>query len=1351
MGLFSDIISGIGNGVSDIFGGGGGGDDNNKRKQQNAPTIAAPQNNSPAVKLPAILQMAKGPTQLQPLHPVNIGGAPQEANPLAAPQTPAAPAQINTTSYSPPHTSLFGHLLNAVKDTGEVAASAIPEVGLGVGRVATGLVQGVTQIPHLGTSLVATGTKALSDTGLPGTGVVNDVAQGINTGTKDATNFVDKPINAASRGLDIAAKDYSNVGPLAGMGEQDYKDTQVPLNVLAGLLTLGTGTAAEGAGEAGEAAQGGGIVSKISDFLNKDVANPGNDVISKVGSGIQNAVSPVVNALNAPVSAVIKGVKSIIPGGGEVADETAAADKTPAESGTKAPSEPANAPAGEKNAPPEAAPNATETGVKPSAAPVEPAEAPTTTAPAGAEPTLKQTGNAQQDLLNSLGLTQNRLDNARDFAPDNNKNMVQKVLDTANHHFGANSTIAKVVNKRMGSGITDDSASNIIQAIETGNTKGLSANEKSVHDAIQGIEGSSKTLRTAENPKFEAADHHFPQVRQTSVKDAISGASKAKGAGNKVSTFQDLLNQNSRFSEKSSMGKFTSAGKTITGDAHDLGLVAKKDGTFVNKAGKVYNYSRATSQDLRNAGVKLQAPKDALSTYVHDTLNIKTRADARDYLVKNSDNLGLSHDEVPGKTVPVTLKDATGKEETLYTDKGTADSIKKSGILGPVHGSDNLGVKAWNALNSVVTQGVVANPTVDSINRVANGFIGSGIRRNGIANPGFLKGVLSGIDDAKMLRMQESGTYFPTFGKDSANIVSKATGGASKLNEKAISAVDAHVRSSMFDKLTAGGMTDKQASAQINRVLGGHGTYNKDTAQLGMFWKYFTRQVKNAGQLFTNAAKGHPGELINAAVVAAGTYGTDKGLQAATGNKGAYVHAPGMVGIGQDVIKGADQIKNGQYQDLATENPLVSHLTPLVPTAAEQLLGVNQYGDKFANNGARLANAEEMTPETNIANNNGHSAAEKILNTFGIYTPHVSGNMATNNKTLAPVLNVKNAQNGSSVAFPKDFTGEQESNEANKLGNNYTSKSAAILGTKTQPQQVKYVDAVNTLKKYGITDSADAQSFSKLNSKDQGSYVKAVDALNTAGTTFSSGSLQTQLVKQGDTALAASLNPDINSKLDQNDKNTLEQYYTMTSSSGGVTPKSEEWLQDPTNATNYFGALINQAKASGTLTEEDQNVGATYDGSLDLGDSSNSLYTKYLVSQVNKQNNVPSATQALYADTSYDDFKDLAAGPQLTALTTYAEQLAAAGVPNKYFIGSNGGSTSGSSSSSSSGSSPYDADVAAGIPDGTISESFVKPTSDSGLKSVSARAVTAPKLLKYAPDTKSNPYTRTISVKSGVH
>jgi hypothetical protein len=1363
MGLFSDIISAVGN----VFGGGddSSSDDQQKRKQ-NTP---APQNNnlvSSKVNLPSVLKAPQNNLQApKALKPVFTQPAPAPTNLTAGTPPPPAPSGgglFHDLTHNPV-TNVVGHdiispTVNAGKDVGEVAAAAVPEVGLGAGRVGTGIVQGLTQIPHIATALTATGTKELAKTGLPGTTEANNLVQDANTGVKTATNFVDRPINAASKGIDTAAADYSKLGPLAGMGEQDYKDTQVPLNILAGLATLGGGTAAEAAGEGGDAANAAGktnLITKGIDFLNKDVANPANDVISKVGSGVSNAVAPVIHAVNSPVSSVIKGVKAIIPGG-ESADEAAGAnaDKVTPETGTKAVGvdKPANAPSGESAGVPQAEPGAIESGVKPvesqtdtPPAPAEPA-APAAAPVAGA-PALTATGDTTQDLQNATGAVKNVLENGRDITPEANtpgKNILQSILDTANAHLNANGTLSKIVNSRLASHLNDTEAANVRDAIETGNAKNLTAKEAAAHDAIkQNIEQPSNMVRTNLSKDYQQADNHFPQVRQSSVKSAVSGASKAKGLGNKINTFQDLLNRDSRFSQGSSLGKFTSGTKSVTGDAGDLGLVAKKDGTFVDKSGKVYQYSRATSSDLEKSGVKLQAPKDALTAYTRDTLNLKTRADAADYLVKNSDHVGLSDTEVPGKTVPLTIKASDGTDHNFFTDSKTAKDIKGSGILGNFSKDANLPVRAWNALSSVITQGVVANPTVDSINRVVNGVIGSGIRKNGVGGLTTLKGTFSGLDDAKRLQMEEAGVHFPSFGKNTQNIVSKATGGLSKLNEKAISAVDAHVRSGMFDSLKKGGMTDKQAAQQINRVLGGRGTYNKDAAQLGMFWKYFVRQNANAAKLFSNAAKGHPGELINAAGVAAATYGADKGLQAATGNKGAYVHAPGMIGAANDVVKTVDQVKNHDYQQLAVNNPVINHINPLIPTAAEQILGVNQYGDKFANPSARLANAEEITPETNVLNNNGRSDVEKAANTFGVYTPHIAGNMATDNPKLAPILNVKNAQNGSSTAFPKDFTGEQEAAQVDKLGSNYSSKSAAILGTQTQSQQQKYLQATTTLKKYGITDATDVENFSKLNSKDQGSYVDAVDQLNKAGTAVSTSTVQSQLVKNGNVALAAGINKDIPNQLPQDQKNALETYSTL-----GSDGQKSVWLQDNNNAASYYPALIAQKQASGALTTDDTDMSTAWSG------SGGTLYVDAAVAKTNQQNNVPQSLVELYKNTTKTEFEGTSTtgvnvtSAQQAELAQYAQQLAANGVDDKFGIADGTGGSS-SSGYSSSGTSSSDLDRAAGLPDGT--QTLVKPKDNSNLKVADTVKYAPPQILADKPSTKDgNPFIRSISFSKGL-
>src|ERR1700733_4170771 len=145
MGLFSDIISSIGNAASDVFGGGGNNNDDNKRKQPQAPTISAPQNNTPTVKLPSVLQMVKTPEPANTIRPVSIGNSPQPNNPLAGPPAPAAAPQIGTSSYGAPSTSLFGHLLHGATDV--VKGVAQPFVNTGE-DVSNGIGNGEVDLAH---------------------------------------------------------------------------------------------------------------------------------------------------------------------------------------------------------------------------------------------------------------------------------------------------------------------------------------------------------------------------------------------------------------------------------------------------------------------------------------------------------------------------------------------------------------------------------------------------------------------------------------------------------------------------------------------------------------------------------------------------------------------------------------------------------------------------------------------------------------------------------------------------------------------------------------------------------------------------------------------------------------------------------------------------------------------------------------------------------------------------------------------------------------------------------------------------------------------------------------------------
>lgn len=197
------------------------------------------------------------------------------------------------------------------------SVASIPEVGLAAGRAATGIVQGVTQLPHVVTATAATGTQKLNnlvDNRL--THALNTGAQKANTGVNTATKVVDKPFGVVNRGLDRAAQGYADHVPMAGAGKKVYTTEQIPLNILAGLLTLGTSTAAGEVGQAGRLSEGAETAGKTGNIftrlLNKPLTSNTDNIVAKTSQAISNRATPVVQALNAPFSSGKSGVSSVV-------------------------------------------------------------------------------------------------------------------------------------------------------------------------------------------------------------------------------------------------------------------------------------------------------------------------------------------------------------------------------------------------------------------------------------------------------------------------------------------------------------------------------------------------------------------------------------------------------------------------------------------------------------------------------------------------------------------------------------------------------------------------------------------------------------------------------------------------------------------------------------------------------------------------------------------------------------------------------------------------------------------------------------------------------------------------------
>ncbi len=1229
-----------------------------------------------------------------------------------------------------------------IKDAGSAAAGT----ALGALRIGEGFAQAVPATANLAVHAI---TKPVRMIAGPDSGVTQEL-NSVNQQSQRITNDVSDPINWLAAKTDQAAQAFGQPGA------DIYKPAQIAGNIatiLPGAAAAATklpvvgediartasripgisiGKAAEGAAGADTAGVAEEAAPATVESAPTETGIKGPEEVKPTNAPSGGTPEPVTTP-NAPESGV-KPVEPPTPNVAPVPTTVPATVARPQAVGTppdvaaeqnaaqQAVDKTAETPPSSEPAPVAATPAITPNEVASEATAASPQQQVVNEVPNVPQKRLEKTGNVQTDLENAAQAVHDRIENPADFT-GNAK--AQDIIDQVNGRQQGNSVVAKEFADRLDAVLTKEQQLNVQDALQSGTVDQLTGDEKAVAEILQQhLHNPADVLRAATDKDYVAGNNYSTQIRAGGgIKSAARTANNiGTTLKSKVSNFNDLLQQ-SRFSQARTLGKFTSGKTTVFGDPGELGLVAKKDGTFVDKAGKVYDYSHATNKELAdNAGIKTQGLSNSSHTYATDTMNLKVRSDAANELIKNPEKYGLSDTAIETDQPSVTIKGSDGENHEFFTDKGTQEALQKAGVTtGGIGNKTNLATTLFNKATTGVVQSIVANPLVHSANQLVQGMVASGLRANGLGGASFLKNAFNhGVDD--VVAFHDAGGYVPTYGKDIQTVLSKLSFGGSKLNEKAMSAIDGNFRVGAFKSLTKGGMAPKEAAATVNRFMGDRAVFKDAQPQMGMFMHYFVTMNKSAGSTLAQAVKGHPGALANAATAAAITYGLQQQFQKFTGNENASVHAPGIVGIGKDYVKSGEELSKGHFANAL--NPIVNRINPLITQVAEQILGVNRYGDKFKNGASRAENAAAITPETNAIASNGHSFGEKVLNTFGLYTPHIKGNMATNNPALAPILNVKGAQNGSTVAFPKDFTGEQNSKAVNDyLGNTgtpYSSKTAAQFGSQTQDQQKALIAATKVLRPVGVTNPVDIQKFSKLSGSDQQTYVDVVKSLNAAGTTVNSSAIEKELVSKGNVGLAASLNTSIPTDPPQDQKNALEGYATA-----GNTGQRNVWLQNNDNADSYYKAAIAKAQATGALTNEDKDTSGTWSG------TGNTLAVKALVAQTNKQNNVSQELQQLYEDTTKTQYNNMT-GAQKDALTQYANQLNANGVIDKFGIASG---TSGGSSKNN-------------LPNGNA---VVMPSKGTGLTAGSVKYV-APTLAtaKVGASTNNNPFVRSISTSKGV-
>lgn len=1017
MGLFSDITSALGS----VFGNNSqpSSDPNDplKKKQNNIPTPT-----------PVVAQKINLPTPLIK--------APTPAPPKIV--TPVAPAPTNTPSL-----------------TGQPIVPGVAPKPYSGGYDPNGPLQ--TQVHNI----------AVTNAQAPATSLDRGINTVADVAGRTAIGFLQAPVNL----FDAVKQSPSKLGTSLNQGAQQIDQDQATngirgrggSDIYKGLQIAGNvGTIIPGAAEAATHLPviGDDIATQLNKIPGVSIGNAAKEAAPTITEAASDEAPTITDnpppetgtkpveepkSTNSPSSETTQ--PTVQPGTTETGTKPVEVPSTPVPRSEEAPTEAAQ-PATITPAPVEATPVQTPAPVETPQAPVTtptPEVAPAPTAPAIAptqaaseavaaspeqqavvdeapnvRPVLKKTGDPMTDLENAAQVAHHQIDHGTLNTPEN----LSHLLRTGSNGSKAGDIIGGEFQEALDKVLTQDQQRNVIKALQTGTEKTLTGDEAKVASIIkEHIYEPSNALRTARDPEYESDSNYSTQIQKGRGKSGVKSGDKPIIRG-KNSVF-DKLNKRGRFSVSRTTGKFTNGADVKYGRASDLGLSPKNDGTFVDKnTGKVYNFSHASNQELEDkAGMKFHNLSTTSKAHISDAVDLKYRSQAVDAMLNDPEKFNLSEVPTDDKNSVVTLKGPGGESRDLFTDANTQKSIDDSGLTNKGQATPSLPVRLWNKAQSIVLQSTIQNPIWHGIgNQGVQALIASGEKADGI---GGLRFLASDPDPEMTLRRLEAGGNAPTMGKDDTGLLSKLTYGGSKTNSRMTAYLDNMMRDKLFKSFVTGKnpMSDTAAAEKVDQFLGDRHVVSDMQPHLDFFWHYYETMIKALGHTAADTVRGHVGVGANAAIAAGTIYAADKVWQKWTGNPGGYIHPFGEVGVASSLVGSLKDLAQHEYSNALTT--VTDRVSPLLSQAAEQTLGVNSYGEKFQNGAQRVQNLSELSPAVGAFMSTGKSDAEKALNYLGVYTPHIKGSMATNNKTLAPILNTKGAKNDSSPGFPKDFTGEQ--------------------------------------------------------------------------------------------------------------------------------------------------------------------------------------------------------------------------------------------------------------------------------------------------------------------------------------
>lgn len=546
--------------------------------------------------------------------------------------------------------------------------------------------------------------------------------------------------------------------------------------------------------------------------------------------------------------------------------------------------------------------------------------------------------------------------------------------------------------------------------------------------SLKVLQDRAYNVRSAINPNINKVQDYVTRLPSRSVAAVVSHSGDVLG---KVRNLADITNLRSVFNENRQVGKFVdNQGNVVYGNPKDLGITAHQDGTFTDQSGVAVKPVAVSKRELEENGAgKYEHNIGRISGVYHaDTASLKVRAEALQHLKANPESVGLTTiDKAPQDAVPVT---GIPELEGMY---GSAKDVKALMDHFGYQNPTGLAGKAYDAISNVATQAIVLNPFFHGMNQLYQTAIAAG-NLPGVGN-GWLRTAraVAKTTEEDVRDYLTAGGHSPTYGAHNDGVLSRISGGLSKVNTKTLAAGEIKLRAGLYKASIDSGMKPADAVKNIDRFLGDAKHVDAATRRFTLFFHYFKTMTGAVGRQVTHPVE-QSGSILNTASLAAITAAVTYGYQQFTGNKNAYVRSPGELGL---LKEAGDSIKNLKNGDILGGAELVTNrVNPVAKEVGQQLFNQDLFtGKKASDTGSVTVGNKQILPGGRVGHTiqsliapaqiaekgagGKRAVTELVSNQFGLNTPHAKGNQA------APNLSALNTK-GSKPAQGNDPTGYQQ-------------------------------------------------------------------------------------------------------------------------------------------------------------------------------------------------------------------------------------------------------------------------------------------------------------------------------------